>query len=162
MTEPLRKSNFPIMYEKFEDDKFIEQHKADYDLYIDHRVRGYHASIALRRVFGEVNADQNILKRIDAIESTPYYQNGFKQRLKEIAIEDLWNTKQSLHELLCLTRNPVYKESVRLNALKELNVMCGIIVVDETGKSRKGTSLADFYGSHGAAVPGTPDTSAKH
>jgi len=155
----IRDERFPTQYSKFEEPQFIANNIDDFLLYIDYRVRGYSGSMSLRRVFGELNADQNMLKRIDAIESTRWYRAAFDKRLKDIAIEEMWDTKQSLHELLCLTRNPVFKESVRLNALKELNVMCGIVVVDESGKSRKGTSLADFYAT--ATTPGQEST-AKH
>jgi len=131
----------------FGDEEFAldKQNKKYFDLYIEYRVRGYHPHVAFRRVFGSDYMDSNAPQRIEMTEHNPYYRERFKERLKEIKIEELWETKTSIHELLSMARNPFAKDTTRLNAMKELNVLVGITVVDESGKTRAGRSLADFY-----------------
>jgi len=129
----------------FGDVKFAEANSGIFDAYVEYRVRGYHAHVAFRRVFGEDYMDSVSHIRIEMTEHNPYFKEHFERRLKEIKVEALWDTKTSLHELLSMARNPFAKDSTRLNAMKELNILVGIVVVDENGKTKAGRSLDDFY-----------------
>jgi len=129
----------------FGDEDFAVENKKYFDSYIEYRVRGYHPHVAFRRVFGDEYMDSNSPQRIEMTEHNPYFRRRLGERLKEIKIEELWETKTSIHELLSMARNPFAKDTTRLNAMKELNVLVGITVVDESGKTRAGRSLADFY-----------------
>jgi hypothetical protein len=129
----------------FGDRDFAEANRQYFDPYVEYRVRGYHPHVAFRRVFGEDYMDSNAPQRIEMAEHNPYFRERFATRLKEIKIEELWNEKTSIHELLSLARNPFAKDTTRLNAAKELNILIGITVTDENGKTKKGRDLSDFY-----------------
>lgn len=130
----------------FGDEKFAELNKDHFDAYVEYRVRGYHASVAFTRIFDEVEP-QLAHYATEFLEHNPYYKRRFADRLAKIKLEEMWDTKVSVHELLAVARNPFAKDSTRLNAMKELNVMYGITIVDENGKTRMGKGLADFYAS---------------
>lgn len=126
---------------------YANSHAKEYDAYIKARLLGMPASIALRRIFGEDFFDTYTQARIYAIESTEYYSEGFAELLHAMPISKLWNEKKAIHELLCRVNDVFDKGSTRLNAIRELNVLIGITIVDENGRTRKGSSLGDFYKS---------------
>lgn len=128
----------------FADEAFAELNSEAFDMYVEYRVKGHHAQTSFIKVFGEDTRSHLIC---EYIEHNPYYQRKFKQRLKDIKIEELWDAKMAVNELLATIKNPYFKDSTRLNAIKELNILIGITVVDENGKTKAGRSLADFYGS---------------
>ncbi len=134
----------------FSDEQFLTDHLEAFLDYVEYRVQGVFSSIAFRSVFGEENSnDTHGHKRVIALEHTRLYRNTFKARLDSSKIGELWNTKTSIHELLSLVRNPFAKDAVRLQAQKELNILVGITVVDENGKTKAGASLNDFYKAEG-------------
>jgi hypothetical protein len=130
---------------------FVKANKQFYDRYIKLRVHGYPAKQSFLRVFGPENwggehsTEQHGYERIEAIESTTYYLEQFDKVLEETSVSKLWNAKTSIHSLLKLVRDPYVKPSTQLNAQKELNVLAGIVVIDENGKTKAGRSLEDFY-----------------
>jgi hypothetical protein len=140
----------------FGEEKFAELNKDHFDEYIEYRVRGYHASVAFARIFDEIQP-QMAQACTEFLEHNQYYQRQFKARLKEIQLDKLWGTKVSVHELLSMARNPFARDSTRLNAVKELNVMYGITIVDENGKTQRGKQLADFYATVTTVDPGSSD-----
>ena len=129
----------------FAEESFAIVHRELVNQYIAYRVHGYHNSTAFRRVFGAENYDSNSHLRIENLEHNPYYRREFARQLKAIQVEELWNTKIALNELLGMARNVFAKDTSRLAAMKELNIMCGITVTDENGKTKAGRSLDDFY-----------------
>lgn len=142
----------------FADPEFAASNKEAFDRYVEYRVRGYGAGQTMSKVFGAEPMQADTYQRSERLEANPYYLARFEQRLKEIKIEELWNTKTSLHELLSMARSPFAKDSTRLNAIKELNIMVGIIVIDENGKTKAGRSLEDFYKD----VPRFPNGGNQH
>jgi deoxyribodipyrimidine photolyase-like uncharacterized protein len=144
----------------FEDANFAIAHKAAVDQYIEYRLHGHHTSRAFSRVFGENNQDAQTHLRIEALEHSAYFKQRFNARLKESKVDELWDTKKSVHSLLSMARDVFAKDSVRLNAIKELNVLCGITVVDENGKTKQGRTLADFYRSPRMAPRALPTPGA--
>jgi hypothetical protein len=129
----------------FGDEDFAIANKKYFDAYVEYRVRGYHKHVAFRRVFGGDYMDDHAPQRIEMMEHNPYFRTNFAKRLKEIKVEELWEAKTAINELLGLARDPFAKDTTRLNAMKELNVLVGITVTDESGKTRAGRSLKDFY-----------------
>lgn len=109
------------------------------------RVHGIHASVAFRRLWGEEFWDSYSQARIYAIESTEVYIHNFRDILLKTPIQELWNDKLSVHKLLSLANNIFEKGSTQLRAIQELNVLVGITIVDENGKTRKGSNMSDFY-----------------
>ncbi len=112
--------------------------------YIKLRVEGYHPMTCMRQVFG--NCDDVGLRGM-MIEGNPFVVAGIKKGLEAIKFGELWSPKVAVHEMLSMVRDPFVKDSTRFAAAKELNVMCGIVIVDENGKTRAGKTLDDFYSS---------------
>lgn len=139
-----------VPLDEFADPEFIELNKSFFDKYIALRVQGTDSRTAFIRVFGIDHLPQEaqgIHRRLEGIESTDYFNTHFDAALEATPVAKLWNPKRSLNELLCLVKGPLVKDSVKLNAVKELNIMVGIVIVDENGKTKAGRSLADFYDS---------------
>ncbi len=146
-----------VPVDDFADPAFIELNKSLYDKYIALRVKGYDARTAFLRVFGKEHMPENaqaIDWRLEGIESSEYFNKHFDAALEATPVSKMWNPKRSLNELLCVVRGPYVKDSVKLGAIKELNVMVGIIIIDENGKTKAGRSLADFYDDAESAMPG--------
>lgn len=132
----------------FGDEDFTVMCKDRFNAYVELRIRGFHSEIALARAFGPENAaamDNTVSQRIFYLESNEYYIDRFDKRLKEISVDDLWNTRLAVHEMLSILRSPYTKDGIQLSAAKELNVIYGITVTDESGRTRAGRSLVDFY-----------------
>lgn len=134
-------------------ESFAELRKEQFDQYIEYKVHGYHSTVSFRRVFGAEEYDGNAHIKIDNVETNPYYTAMFKERMEAVKTSELWNTKISINELLGVARNPFGKDTAKLAAMKELNIMCGITVVDDSGKTRAGRSLDDFYAMQDEANP---------
>ena len=150
---------FQIYEDEFADQEFIDLNLPFYEAYVELRVLGHSQRDAFIRVFGEDNLEGEIQqqhKRLAAIERTPWFLKAFDDQLNSIDVKKLWSPKKSAHHLLTLVHDIFAKDSVRLNAIKELNVLAGITIVDESGKTRAGRSLADFYAQNGTGK--TPDT----
>lgn len=150
--------------ERFIDDfaqpEFISDNQSFFDDYIDLRIQGYDPREAFMRVFGSdyYPSPEMGYKRTSDIEASDYYRTTFNEKLRAANPDDLWNVKTSIHEMLSIVRSFMVKDSVRLNAIKELNVLCAITIVDEKGNTKAGRSLADFYASEAAKTdtPATP------
>ena len=134
--------------DEFGDEEFIRLNEKYYRQYVGLRVYGYGMRDAFIRTFGHEHlpeSAQAIDGRLRGIESSNWFTAEFAIQLKQTKSHDLWNPKESAHQLLSIVRDVYAKDSVRLNAIKELNVLCGITIVDENGKTKAGRSLADFY-----------------
>ena len=142
-------SDFTDITDEFADPEFIEVNKPFFDKYVAMRVHGYDPKQAFLSVFGakHFGESQHGYRRIDAIESTQYYTQTFAEKLKQEPVAELWCAKKAIHTLLANVRSPFVRDSTRLAALKELNVLVGIVVVDENGKTKAGRNLSDFYDS---------------
>lgn len=117
------------------------------------RVHGMGTLKAMRRVFGEEYYDSNISSRVHALESTEFFKTTFNDILAAVKIDELWNEKLAVHKMLSIVNDDLEKGSTRLKAIQELNVLIGIVIVDENGKTRKGSSMADFYATQNKAAP---------
>lgn len=140
MSEPV-----VLLPEDFEDHTFALNNKHLFDEFIDLCVRGYEELTAMRIAFGEQTVeDGKFIGRLYAIKRNPYYKKHFEEKLASIPMAELWNPRLALQQLVQIARSSS-KDSARINAIKELNVMTGITVVDEAGNTRAGRSLDDFY-----------------
>jgi hypothetical protein len=132
----------------FKGSEFVEAFKPQLDKYILLRVAGRSSRAALRVAFGEEYANHlNAQSYVDHIECTMYYMRAFKQALAAMPLDQLWNKKIAIHRLLALAEDPSVKDNVCAMAVKELNVLLGITLVEENDKPRQGRTLADFYKS---------------
>lgn len=122
---------------------------AHYDLftqYVELRVHGVHSHEAFRRVFPFAWFEgSNGFARANAVEFNPQTISRLRDAIANVKPSTLWNPNLAIHAMLSLAQDPFAKDNTRLGALKELNVLCNIIIVDENGKSRAGRSLDDFY-----------------
>jgi hypothetical protein len=141
----------------FSDERFLELNHEFVAEYVEYRIRGHHSTVALRSVFGEENNDPQSHDRIANLEASDAFRKRFAARQKVISKSELWNPEIAMGELMNFMRNPYFKETVRLNALKELNVMLGITIVDENGKTKAGRTLADFYAENGVESAAMPE-----
>lgn len=138
----------------FEDVKFAKNNIEAFRAYVELKIQGYASGHCLRSVFGlEYLADGLHHERIYALERNPEYKRLFNHELKNVKPSTLWSPQVSINELLQLIRSPFVKDAARLAAIKELNVMYNIVVVDEKGNTKAGRSLDDFYTREGSDKP---------
>lgn len=136
----------------FSSEVFAANNKSIFDEVIALRVRGISIHVAYRMVLGEEYNDNLAQARIYAMEMNPYYKKEFKYQLDATPFTEMWNPKIAVHELLSLVRDKWAKESARLSAMKELNVIANITIIDESGKTKAGRKLADFYAEEGGTT----------
>lgn len=136
----------------FASETFAAHNKQIFDEIIELRVRGISQFVAYRMVLGDEYNDNMAQARIYSIEMNPYYKREFNRVLEATPVHEMWNPKVAVHELLSLVRDRFAKESARMSAIKELNVIANITIVDESGKTKAGRNLADFYATEGAKV----------
>jgi hypothetical protein len=133
----------------FGTDRFLSDNEPFVNAYVLKRVMGVHPKRAMRDVFGAVNDDNDVMTRVAQLESTNMYQRKFDAKLASIPMSDLWRDRKAVHRLLELVESPYTKENVKRAAIADLNVLCGITVVDERGVMRKvGLTLDEFYRTH--------------
>lgn len=136
----------------FASEVFAFNNRQIFDEVIALRIQGASALVAYRMVLGEDYNDNLVTARVYAMEMNPYYKRQFKAQLEATPFTELWNPKVAVHELLSLVRDRWAKESARLSAMKELNVIANITIIDESGKTRAGRKLADFYAEEGSTT----------
>jgi len=138
----------------FVDENFALNNQPIFNQYIAMRVQGYAGGRVFRILFGEKYVGDNLMQaRIYALENNPYYRREFPKALDKIKIDELWNPKVAVHELISLVRDNFAKDSARLSAMKELNVITKITIIDESGNTKPGRSLDDFYAQEGVEKP---------
>lgn len=129
----------------FRDENFAERNISIITEYADYRVLGWNPERAFCRVFGTAYADYFLEARIQALEHNVVYRKVFAAKFGATKLDDMFDAKTSVYELLSLVNNPFTKDTTRLTAIKELNIMFGITVIDENGKTRAGKTLSEFY-----------------
>ena len=146
--------------EDFEDEQFALNNKPLFDKYINFVAKGVSDIVALRVVFGEDYMTDQVRQYIFALQRNPYYQKHFESVLLGIKVEDMWNQKFALHHLLRIVKDENAKETAKIMAIKELDILCGITTVDELGNTKIGRSMGDFYRSINTET--APDGSDLH
>lgn len=156
----MRTPDILIHPSQFDLTEFYESNPEFINAYVELRARGYHETIAFRRVFGAINSQDNFTQhRIDSLESNPYFTERFEARLKTIPIDQVLNERIALNWLLRLSSSPYAKDTVRLAAMRDAAVLAGVTVIDDAGNTRKaGRSLDDFYKS----TPSFPAGGTRH
>lgn len=116
--------------------------------YVELRAKFYHPRIAFVRIFGSEYEDEHLMTRIEALELNPALVRLLKMRRSEMKVSDLVTERTAVEDYLSISRNPFEKGSTRVAAMREVNVLMGIAVVDEKGQTKRaGMSLDDFYTS---------------
>lgn len=145
--------DYVAMPEDFEDPRFAEHNQALFDEFIDLVIQGHDMRASFALVFGmEVATDNYTGQRILCTQRNPYYKMRYKKRMEEMPLKELWSVKSSIHNLVKLVRDPEVAASAKLNAIRELNIIYGITMIDENGNSKMGRSMDDFYKDFGEAA----------
>lgn len=140
------KDDYVLEVEQFALRNYADENRASFDLYIENRLRGAAPITCLMVSFGlDYISDGHGNNRTIMLESNPYYIEQFESRLQDLKLMKLWNPGMSAHSLVSLVKSDETKDNVRLSAIKELNVIFGITVVDENGRTRAIRKLDDFY-----------------
>jgi hypothetical protein len=130
--------------------------------YVGFRAFGHAPIVAWRKTFGVVYGGGLNEERIrsEMYEYNSTIQALYEMKLKEVSVDKLWTAKAAAHRLLSIAHDPESKCSTQVAAAKELNVMFGITIVDENGKTRAARTLEDFY-KEAAGDPPKTDEPAK-
>lgn len=128
----------------FSDDEFISLNWHLYEKYIKYKVSGWSEVKAFGYAF-KLPFDTQTIQRITHLESTERFQQEFERQMEAMDPNRLWNRNVAVHSLVRLINDPEGRDSTKLAAMKELNIMFNITIVDENGKTRAGSSLEDFY-----------------
>lgn len=132
--------------EDFEDRDFALSNKAMFDEFIMLVVKGAAVNVAFKMVFPrDICASAEVHLYLWAIQRNPYYKHHMPLQLKAVKADDLWSPRQAIHQLLCIVKDSTARESARIKAIQELNIIYGITVVDEAGNTKLGRSMDDFY-----------------
>jgi hypothetical protein len=89
--------------------------------------------------------EENIGKWVRLAETDAYVIERKAELAKQFKVEEHWNPVAAVLGLLRMANDRYEKGINRLNAMRELNVICGITIVDGDGRVRSGSSLTDFY-----------------
>ncbi|REG57616.1 hypothetical protein B0G80_0240 [Paraburkholderia sp. BL6669N2] len=119
------------------------------DSFIDLYVKGIPRDAAVIRAFEMIrygkylgNADMLAL----ALLSVQSIAAKVTERIKASNPEDLWHSRLAAHKLLQIVMDDRNRESARLNAIGQLNMLLGITEMTESGQQKLiDKSLADFY-----------------
>jgi hypothetical protein len=137
----------PINLLTFRED--IARGKYDLELadYMRLRAIGRNSQAALRFSFGNAAAvSANTVAYIDFIECSDAYIDGMPKAIASMKHVTIWSPELSARNLAAIASDTTSKTSDRLNAIKELNVIYNITVIDENGKTKAGgMTLKDFY-----------------
>lgn len=131
-----------------------------FDRYIELRIFGVHREIAIIDAFEMISCGASIANAHQlaiAAETNQYFKHNFKQRLAATRTSEFWDTNKSVNHLLCMLEDENVRDTVRFAAIRELNVMFGITIIDEHGNTRRGMSLDDFYKLESAKAPSVDD-----
>ncbi|OJA81159.1 hypothetical protein BGV72_02635 [Burkholderia ubonensis] len=112
--------------------------------YIQLRALGHKSIAALTGAFGhEYLRAVNPSAYIDLIETSDTYMNGFRRAVED-STQKLWSDEIAARVLFSIATNESAKNTERIAAAKELNVLYGVTVIDEKGNTRRGMSLEDL------------------
>ncbi|RZF31334.1 hypothetical protein EVC45_02455 [Paraburkholderia sp. UYCP14C] len=133
----------------FASEEWAEQFAIPFDDFIELRIKGVDKEVAIITAFEMIKYGarlHNVAELSLAAEANPYFRKRFEPRLKDKKPDDLWDGNKALNALLKLVESATVRDSTRLNAIKELNVLLGITELDEKGQTKLiDKSLADFY-----------------
>lgn len=128
-------------------DEFSEGWPELIDRYIECRIDGLSREESIMDALDMIKQGarlHNCKELALAAEASPRYKQTFKARLKAVKPETMWDINRAVSELLKLVLNENVRDTTRLSAIRELNVIFGITVVED-GLTKAGMSLADFY-----------------
>jgi hypothetical protein len=115
-------------------------------LYVNLKSLGRSSRAALRVAFGDnVASGDQFLSYIDFIEASQFYIDNLPKAIEANKRAVIWSAEISARTLVSIALDESSKKADRLAAIKELNVIYNITIIDDKGNTRAGHSLEDFY-----------------
>ncbi|MEM5370284.1 hypothetical protein V4C53_30180 [Paraburkholderia azotifigens] len=112
--------------------------------YMRLKALGKSSHAALIGSFGPMFANHNMWPQfVDLIETSDVYMERLPKHIEAQRGNSVWNAEISARALVAVVNDQGSKHSERINAIKELNVMFNITIVDENGKTRSSLSFDD-------------------
>ena len=132
----------------FADQNFAKEYPGMFRNYAVLRVKGRPSDLAVIEAFRMIqngfNTD-NVKLLGMACEVNPVVQAHISSILAAADIKkDLWSEKRAVHSLLEIVEDYRERGTTRLNAIKELNVLCKYVPLDEATNRKIGHTLEDF------------------
>jgi len=134
----------------FRDQAFAQANIGLISDYADYRVMGWNPERAFIRVFGTDYGDLHLFARIEALEHNLVYRQVFAKRFGATPLNRMFSVKHAIWHWLSLLNNPFVRETVRAQAIVQLQTIYGITVVDEAGTTKASKTLDDFYAAEAA------------
>lgn len=133
---------------QFADEAYARDYAQLFDKYAELRVYGKPRDMAVLEAFELIKngIDTGNVHRLGlAAETNRYVQErmAYWTARKDVR-KDLWPEKKAVRKLLELIEDDGVRESVRLNAITALNVLCGYVQMDDEQSRRIGHTMADF------------------
>jgi hypothetical protein len=141
----------------FGEHQFAVENALLFDRYVEYRLMGVPPGIAFRKSFPRQYCDdfQKLPIYADAVEFNLYTIRRLRDKINEIDVSQLWNNKISIHEMLSIVRDPSAPAAAKARVMESLNLLAGITMIDDKGKTRLGSSLDDFYKDQAEMAKGT-------
>lgn len=147
-TKSRKRANVNFSPIDFATPEYAQRVSISFDEYIKLRVIGIPRHIAIMEAFELVrygistdNADALGM----AADCNPYVKERYTAALASKDVKrDLWSLNEAVNQLLRIVKNPSERGATRLNAIGQLNLLCGYVEVDDATKRRIGHTLADF------------------
>lgn len=133
---------------QFRSEVFAEKNLEAIGEYADYRAIAWPPEKAFLRVFGTDYADLWLTARIEALEHNLVYRKLFASKFGLLELDKMWDAKMAAYELLLLVNNPFTKDTTRHGAIKDLNLLFGIVIVDPNGNQKPGKDWTTFYKDH--------------
>lgn len=133
-----------ISADQYADEAFAIHNAEAFDAFIDYQLDGVHPQVAFVRLFGD---DAQSHLKCQLMLHNPYVRREVARKTAALKPKEIWTEQQAAVQLKEFMRNPYFKDSTRLQALKELNVLMGITEIDDAGRSVRRRGLGDLYDS---------------
>ncbi|WP_179404092.1 hypothetical protein [Burkholderia guangdongensis] len=138
----------------FANDVIQRCHGTALNRYIRLKAIGRSSIAALSGAFGaDYSMSMNPHVYIDLIETSDAYVNGLPHAIEALKDHSIWNAEISARVLASIATDESAKRSDRIAAAKELNVIYGVTVIDENGKTKAGMTLDDLLKMTPSAAP---------
>ncbi len=133
---------------QFADESYARAYASLFDKYAELRVYGRPRDLSVLEAFELIKhgmATDNIHRLGLAAETNRYVQErmAYHTARKDVR-KDMWTEKKAVRKLLELIEDEGVRDSVRLNAITALNVLCGYVQMDDEQSKRVGHTMADF------------------
>jgi hypothetical protein len=133
---------------EFASESYAARYTQAFDEYASLRANGVNSELAVLEAFGILRYGfdtSNVPTLALACECNGYVRRKMAEILKTADIKkDLWPIQQAVSQLLSLAKDSRVRDATRLNAIVQLNVLCGYTDLDNATKRRAQQGIADF------------------